>query len=383
MSKLKHAWRWILMGIAAVLAGTAAIAAVTVAAPAGAETLLWEEEAFPIFDRGGAYPRMYQLQDGTLLCGFDAALGAPNARIAIVRSEDGGRTWSEPIIGAEKAGFDCANANFIQLPGGEILLAYRAIKGGEDIDAKILCSVSRDNGHTWEFHSTVVEEYGKGGVWEPHFIMIGGKVAVFYANDSHRAMNGTGYQNIEFKLLEADGWGETRIASGGNETRSRDGMPVVDRLSDGRYVMVVEANAFPDYVFVVQIKFSPDGLDWSDPLKTIYTPSKRGAGKKAGAPYIAVLPGDILAVSFQTDEDASGSGDGVCTMKVITSCDLGKTWSRPFTPFPVPDGKSAIWNGMYWANDKLFALTSANHPRGGIYARVATLPPADADDTAP
>lgn len=346
-----------------------------------AESLLqWESRFFPIFDKGGAYPRMYQLQDGTLLCGFDAALGAPNTRIAISSSEDGGKTWNAPIIGAEKDGFDCANANFIQLDNGDILLVYRAIKKVGSIDARILCSISHDNGQTWDFHSTVITEYGKGGVWEPHFIMINGRVAVFYANDSWNVMGDTGYQNIKFKLLEEDGWGEKRIASNGNETKSRDGMPVVDRLSDGRYVMVVEANAFPDYVFIVQIKFSPDGLDWSEPLKTIYTPTKKGVGKKAGAPYIVVLPEDILAVSFQTDEDATASGDNVSTMKIITSTDLGKSWSAPFAPFPMPDGKCAIWNGMYWANDQLFALTSANHPRGGIYGRLATLIPAEKPD---
>ncbi len=343
------------------------------AASAAESPLVWEEKPRSIFLGGGAYPRMYELADGTLLCGFDAALGGRNARIAISRSTDGGKSWSYPKVGAEKAGYDCANANFIQLENGDILLAYRAIKGGENIDAKLLCSVSHDNGKTWEFHSTIIETYGKGGVWEPHFIMIGDKVAVFYANDSESAMGNTGYQNIEFKLLEGDTWGEARIASNGNETKSRDGMPVVDRLSDGRYVMVVEANAFPDYVFIVQMKFSPDGLDWSEPLKTIYVPSKKGAGKKAGAPYICVLPGDVFIVSFQTDEDASGSGDGVSVMKVITSTDLGETWSEPFAPFDIPDGKSAVWNGMYWVNGQLFALTSANHPMGGIYARVATL----------
>lgn len=367
--------RLILLGI--VIATAAAGIAVAGSNCKPASPLCWEETSIPVFSKGGAYPRMYQLQDGTMLCGFDASLGAPNARIAIVRSTDQGRTWSEPIIGAEKAGYDCANANFIQLENGDILLAYRAVKGGEKIDAKILCSVSHDNGHTWELHSSIIETYGPGGVWEPHFIMIGDQVAVFYANDSQQAMGNTGYQNIEFKLLTEEGWGETRIASNGNETRSRDGMPVVDRLSDGRYIMVVEANDFPDYVFVVQIKFSPDGLDWSDPLKTIYVPTRKGAGKKAGAPYITVLLGDVLVVSFQTDEDATQSGDGVCTMKVITSTDLGTTWSEPFEPFPVPDGKSAIWNGMYWANGQLYALTSANYPAGGIYARIATLAPAE------
>lgn len=349
--------------------------AVTASCTSEDTTLVWEEASKPVFQAGGAYPRMYRLQNGDYLIGFDAALGGKNARIAVTRSTDGTKKWTQPVVAAEKEGYDCANANFIELDNGDILLAYRAIKGGDKIDAKILCSVSHDGGETFEFHSTVIETYGKGGVWEPHFIRIGEKIAVFYANDSESAVGNTGFQNIEFKLLEEDGWGETRIASSGNETKSRDGMPVVDRLSDGRYIMVIEANQFPDYVFVVQIKFSPDGLDWSEPLKTVYRPTKKGAGKKAGAPYICVLPGDILAVSFQTDEDATENGDNRCKMKVIVSKDLGKTWSKPFTPFYIPDGYSAVWNGMYFADDTLYALTSANYPMGGIYLRRAHIAP--------
>lgn len=343
------------------------------------EALLWEERAHPVYQAGGAYPRMYRLSNGTYLIGFDASLGGKNARIAVTKSTDGTKKWSAPVVAAEKEGYDCANANFIELDNGDILLAYRAIKGGEKIDAKILCSISHDGGETFEFHSTIVETYGRGGVWEPHFIRIGEKIAVFYANDSESAVGSTGFQNIEFKLLEENGWGETHIASYGNETKSRDGMPVVDKLSDGRYVMAIEANQFPDYVFVVQIKFSPDGIDWSDPLKTVYRPSKKGAGKKAGAPYICVLPGDILVVSFQTDEDATENGDNRSTMKVIVSTDLGKTWSKPFAPFYTPDGYCAIWNGMYYADDTLCALTSANFPMGGIYLRRAKLAPEEGE----
>lgn len=349
--------------------------ALLAAAGSGAQcdsSLVWEESPRAVFQGGGAYPRMYSLSDGTYLIGFDAPLGAKNARIAVVRSTDGTKTWSKPVVAAEKEGYDCANANFIELSNGDILLAYRAIKGGEKTDAKILCSVSHDGGETFEFHSTIIETYGRGGVWEPHFIEIGGKVAVFYANDSESAVGDTGFQNIEFKFLEEDGsWSDVHIASNGNETRSRDGMPVVDRLSDGRYIMVVEANQFPDYVFVVQIKFSPDGIDWSDELKTVYRPRLKGQGKKAGAPYICVLDDDTLVVSFQTDEDASQNGDNKCMMKIITSTDLGKTWSKPFAPFHTPDGHASIWNGMYYKDNTLFALTSASYPMGGIYLRRA------------
>jgi len=356
--------------LAAILSGCAlgSCAESTVQGP-----LEWDEGGLPVYMGGSSYPRMCQLQDGTLLCAFDSAFGGPDTRIAVIRSEDGGEEWSWPDVAAEMKGYDCANPNLIQLENGDILLAYRAVKGGEMTDAKLLCSVSHDNGVTWQPHSTIVETLGSGGVWEPHFIMIDGKTAVFYANDSSMAVGASGFQNIEFKLLEGKEWGNTHVASYGNITRSRDGMPVVDRLSDGRYVMVVEANAFPDYSFVVQIKFSPDGLDWSQPLRTIYTPSQKGIGKKAGAPYIVVLPGDILAVSFQTDEDAIATGDYASTMKVILSQDLGETWCEPFEPFPVPEGKYAVWNGMYWANDRLFALTGSDYPFNGIYARTAVL----------
>ncbi|MBQ6716584.1 MAG: exo-alpha-sialidase, partial [Clostridia bacterium] len=110
------------------------------------DVLSWEERSHPVYQAGGAYPRMYRLQNGTYLIGFDASLGGKNARIAVAKSTDGTKKWSQPVVAAEKEGYDCANANFIELDNGDILLAYRAVKGGEKIDAKILCSVSHDGG---------------------------------------------------------------------------------------------------------------------------------------------------------------------------------------------------------------------------------------------
>ena len=349
------------------------------AVPAAAEdTLAWRPFSYPIHTGAAWYPRMTQLADGTLLCGFDAlADGAGETCILVTRSIDGGVHWDSAATAVQIPGYDCANANLMQLDNGDVLLACRATGKGNNRDAALLCYLSRDGGVTWHPHSEILRVSQPGGVWEPHLIMVDERVAVFYANDSHARTGGTGFQHIEMRLLETteNTWGEARIVSNGNQTRSRDGMPVVARLSDGRYVLVVEANALPDYVMVIRMKLSPDGLDWSAPLRTICTPEVAGAGKKCAAPYVTVLPGDVLVVSCQTDDRATKNGDDVSVMQIIVSRDLGLTWTEPFRPFVIPDGRCAAWNGLYWTGDRLFALTGANFPQPGIYIRIADFLP--------
>lgn len=347
---------------------------------AAEDGLSWRPFSYPIHTGASWYPRMTQLTDGTLLCGFDTLTdGAEETCILVTRSTDGGVRWEQAATVVQIPGYDCANANLMQLQNGDVLLACRATGRGSNRDAALLCYVSRDGGRTFTRHSEIVRVQQPGGVWEPYLIMVDGRVAAFYANDSHARMGGTGFQNIEMRLLEEDGksWGEARIVSNGNVTRSRDGMPVVDRLSDGRYVLVVEANALPDYVMVIRMKISPDGLDWSAPLRTICTPSTPGVGKKCAAPFVAVLPGDVLVVSYQTDDRATENGDGVSVMQIVISRDLGLTWSEPFRPFVIPDGRCAAWNGLYWTGERLFAMTGANFPAAGIYLRTAEYTLAD------
>lgn len=341
---------------------------------AAEDVLSWQPFSYPIYTGASWYPRMTQLTDGTLLCGFDALTdGAEETCILVTHSVDGGVHWDQAATVVQIPDYDCANANLMQLPNGDVLLACRATGRAGNRDAALLCYVSRDGGRTFAYHSEIVRVQQPGGVWEPHLIMVDDRVAAFYANDSHARMGGTGFQNIEMRLLEEDvnSWGEAQIVSNGNVTRSRDGMPVVDRLSDGRYVLVVEANALPDYVMVIRMKISPDGLDWSAPLRTICTPSNPGEGKKCAAPFVDVLPGDVLAVSYQTDDQATQNGDGVSAMEIVISRDLGRTWSEPFRPFAIPDGRCAAWNGLYWTGERLFAMTGANFPTAGIYLRMA------------
>jgi hypothetical protein len=175
--------------------------------------------------------------------------------------------------------------------------------------------------------------------------------------------------------MQDNGWSEKHIASDGIQTRSRDGMPVWDKAADGSYVLVAEATNEAGYPFVVQMKASPDGLDWSAAFKNVYVPYQKG--KKAGAPYVLTLPDGRYAVAFQTDDDANRTGDAASYMKVMFSTDAtGEAWTEPFVPFLVPDTACANWNSLFLRGDTLYAATSANYPRAGLYLRSAKLSPA-------
>lgn len=331
----------------------------------------WDAKPITVYQpkSGGVwYPRMYQLKNGTILCGFDTNEDGNKAVIKIVNSKDGGLTWSSDAIQAtDLPGYSCANANFIELENGDIWVSYRANEWVGDVyESSIRVNVSNDGGITWNPHSIVAEEKGNGGVYEPHFGYINGKIAVFYANDSLNVVKNDRQQNIEFKIWEDTKWSEKKIASDGTKTYSRDGMSVWCQLEDGSFGMVIESTALaPSAIFHIQMKTSPDGLDWSEPLRNIYIP--KGQGKKAGAPYMERLKDGRVAVSFQTDEDATENGDAKSKMKVIISTDATATEFLPASvPFDTPDGYCSNWNALLSYEDYLLAVTSTNYPSSSI-----------------
>lgn len=319
------------------------------------------------------YPRMYTLKDGTMLCGFDTNEDGGRCVIKLVRSSDGGLTWSSDAVTASlDSEYDCANAAFIEVDG-LLLCGYRAnVQTENGYYSSIRISQSADGGVTWTPHSLVIEEYGTGGVYEPHFHFVDGKLAVFYANDSRNgAVHSAAQQNIEMRIFSEGTWKEKHIACLGIEHRSRDGMPVVDRLSDGTYIMAIEATNVSGYPFVIQLFTSENGYEW-EKKSNLYIPNK--TGKKAGAPYVATLPDGRIAVSFQTDEDYEGTGDGYSCMKTLISkqkmtksSDFGiDSFDAAIKPFATPEGHCSVWNGLAVDGGYLFQYTSTNYPYDSI-----------------
>ena len=369
----------------------------------------------------GAYPRLYILNDGTWLCGFDTG------KIYVTRSSDMGNTWSEPVLASLHDEYACANVAFYQFDNGDILCAYRAL--GKD-KKEMHCTLSKDGGLSWEYHSTIEDNYrtalelGKTiedakealknepriGFYEPHFGIINNKLTVMYADDFSPMLTnvrGDIALNYETQCIVSRTWNEIMKTwenrqivldgtipkvSGINEY-SRDGMSVFDQLSDGTYVLVIEGTyrrteQYGNNPFIILLSYSKDGINWSDPVE-VYVP--KGNGTKAGAPFLCVTSDDRIIISFQTDEDSyehgKGIGDSVSIMKTIISDGTNvenitiDNFSEAVNVFDLCPGDLSNWNGMYIHNDVLYCVsgirgtTQLNSTKlSGIYMTSSLIP---------
>ena len=357
--------------------------------------LQWKKDNITVYSsvNGAYYPRIIKLDNGTLLCGFTTSDNLSKTAVKVLASNDGGNSWSDELVIAScNPEYNCDNANFIQLENGDLLLAYRAVLTHNDKTyTSLRTSVSHDNGKTWSAHSLIVEYTNQlfKGVWEPHLFFIGDTLAVFYANDS-LINNGDlkdWQQNIEYRLFENGAWSEKHIVSSGVETNSRDGMPVLCRLLDGSYALVVEGTKSTSLKNIkngmfIKLMISKDGLNW-DAQKAINIYYPEDSSRSAGAPGITCLPDGRIAVSFQTDEDCAGvgsipEGKGY-TMKVmvssrpVTSLTKRIVFSSPEEPFEMPDDKYALWSAVFCIDNELIAATCTNLNGNSILLKKADI----------
>ena len=153
-------------------------------------------------------------------------------------------------------------------------------------------------------------------------------------------------------------------------------MPVWDHAAGGIGLVLEATVDWPHHPFVIQQTYSEDLVHWTE-NRTIYIPKKHG--RKAGAPYLAILPDGRGVVSFQTDEDSTEAGDAYSVMKIMESAvpwHDGLTcedFTEPFTPFDVPDRHSGLWNGLLVFGGYLYACTGVSHPSSRILIRRAAI----------
>ena len=368
------------------------------------------------------YPRLYKLSN---YWNNVWLLGGDNGTILCRRSEDEGHHWSEPVKVSNFDDYICTNVDFFELPNHEIICSYRAI--GKDsknpkikYNRKLFSSISKDGGKTWEDLDLIIdnfilaEQLGKAindafnaciqestiGFFEPFVSFINNDITVIYADDftpmllsligvvdDNRRAQSIFSQTFDMKKKK---WSSERkiimngyikkspTKSGLIERVSRDGMPVLDVMKDGTYVMVFEGtyrrndyNHFTGgkleeyHPFEILISYSKDGKNWSNPIE-IYTPKNEGS--KCSAPYICITKNDQLIISFQTDEDSVSSGfigDLYSIMKVIISKpgikieDINRdSFYAVINNNNSPIGGQSLWSGMMLVGNRIYTCSS-------------------------
>lgn len=261
----------------------------------------------------GYFPVLIKMADGTL--GAVIRGGAPHigrgGRLDFIRSSDGGRTWSDPVVAVDSE-WDDRNPALGQMPDGTLVLAYGEAQsyrpdGTFDLEAGpyLPCLVtSNDGGRTWspkrEFWApfTSPSPYGKitvcrnGTALMVIYQMPSNAVGILRSTDNGRT------------------WGDYSPLPGHDETQ-------VIELPDGRLMAFTRMEGSSGHGLLLS-ESSDEGRTWGNTWELM---------KAQQWPFDAtVLQSGHLLLSYGSRLDHFGAG-------VVLSRDGGKTWDEARATF--------------------------------------------------
>ncbi|KAL1966252.1 hypothetical protein VTN77DRAFT_4605 [Rasamsonia byssochlamydoides] len=280
---------------------------------------------------GGTYPRANYLSDGSII-GAYTAFEDGYSIITLVRSTDGGGTWS-PLGTAARAltkENDMDNPYPLQLPNGRVLVAFRNHSKNPSTGSytfyRITICYSDDNGKSWRYLSTPASDPGgPNGIWEPFLRNAAdGTLQLFYSRENSAT------DQDSLMRTSTDGgttWSSASVISRAELKDARDGMIGVAETNDGDLLAVFETGHNGRFT-INSVRSSDGGKTWGHRAR-VYTPT--GIHNNAGAPQIANVGGKLY-VSFMTDEDSKlNRWPHGAAAKLIVSKDNGKTWGGKTT----------------------------------------------------
>jgi sialidase-1 len=346
------------------------------------ESVYYDQEIITVCKADKDFPRhseatIIELNDSSLLIAWQRFEGSKHgsedtapSTIAFMNSSDGGRTWGNFRIAAERQDENSVNVyspNFLRLKNGEILLLYmeyNQLEAGKTQLATAYTIRSRDEGKTFSPPTTLWQrerftfsnacmmrlstgrvilpiQYTAGEVWSPSEKC---HVRVFYSDDDCATMTFSD-KNISLPMRGAM-------------------EPFVAELKDGRLIMVMR-----NQLGSLFKTFSADqGENWSLPQTT-------GLSIPESCPYVTNIPGSdkimvmrnqlgSLFKSFSADQGVSWSLPQTTGLSIPESC--------PYvTNIPGSDKIMVIWNNseynMHWRSHygKRSPLTAAISADGG------------------
>lgn len=343
-------------------------------------------------DRFAAYPRVIRLANsgsanGTLLATFDGGGGT----YPVYRSTTGGSSWQLlSTITDTSAPGECCTALFElpqQLgsnPAGTLLFATAKGKDTSPRSMSIRVWRSTNGGTSWQPYSTAFSR--SGGLWEPEFsVNSAGQLELYFADETQQPT----YSQTIAKVVSTDGgatWGARSNVIASTNSSHRPGMPVIEKLPGGSYVMAYEwCGRYDQYECAVYLKTSANGSSWGALTDFGTRPTTPEGHYARSTPYLAWSPnpggggsGRLLLNSeiLYNADDTSAAGSGRAIL-INTNGGSG-TWAEVPAPIEIPAPNPANWCPNYSsailpsADGTTFLNIATDWPDGTCKAYFAT-----------
>lgn len=332
----------------------------------------WDQSSLVCIADEGAYPRLRKLQNDMLLAVFENRKGDVMIKKSSDGGSTWGDSEAvyerfTYIDNKTKKSTEVniANPEIIQLNNGDLLLACNLRPRKEGIyPFSIALKRSKDEGKTWSEAQVLYQAapYFKDGCWEPSFLILpNGTIQIYFANENPYRNSDEQEISMLFSIDNGITW-TTEPTTVSFRQGFRDGMPVA--VHDGKQIFVtIEDNVsgqFKPYILSTSIENA-----WQNPVLS-HSPHRKNALKNplkdlvyAGAPYLVRTNQGIYLLSYQTNENR-GSNWEHSTMEVAIS-ETPYNFTNPTQPFDVPLSKEAKWNSLaILGDDEIAALASTN-----------------------
>jgi hypothetical protein len=347
--------RWLLViAMAGVLHAPA-----SAAQPAALPTVRWDPATLRLVERGGDYPRMARLANGSLACVYDR-----DGKMWIRRGGDDGKSFDAPILVAEEANCWLTNAYLLALDDGRLLYFYNqrprealrytrkpAPGGLLTRPFLIRMAASDDHGRTWSEPRTL---YAAGtsfqdGCWEPAAIQLpGGEIHVYFANES--PYRSSAEQEISL-IRSSDGgktWSDAKCVA--MRRGHRDGMPNPLLLADNRTLAVAIEDDGLSGGFKPAIVCSSLAENWKLPISGDSSQRWSALAEPlpadwyGGAPFLTKLPSGHVLLSYQESADGTIKN---CRLAVCVGGPDAKNFTNKTYPLPKSASTNQAWNSLF------------------------------------
>ena len=327
----------------------------------GLLAIQWEKTAY----RASGAKGFVELANGDLLATRTFGREAIT-KIICSRSTDGGITWRDLSVIAQEAvpGLDMGDGHLMACRDGTLLYSFRknlcrtpTIKNPH---YQIMVVKSCDGGLSWTNHSIGKEVQATGGevrgLWSSALPQrTDGTILGFYEDEDEPGRAGfKRHQWLMMKLWDdkTTSWSSPMIVSRAKEPQhlSRDGMPSVIEQTDGTLLCVLESvtEEQPCWNVVRLVRSTDNGKTWdwqTHGRQILYCPEKKR--HSAVSPWLSQLENGSLVCVFATDEDRDvpdEPGAPIRAMnrdiKFVSSMDQGKTWTTHAFPVAIETHKT-------------------------------------------